>query len=72
MRTVDILIGSVVLLIWGALCGVPAMTVYNLAMRARTGWRTWLILGAVLVLWMPLVTGLCLWGVSLLIGPYRH
>lgn len=66
--TADAVVGFVGMMVWGALCGVPALAIYNLAARARTGWLTWVLLAAILLAWLPLVTAICMWAVFHLIG----
>jgi hypothetical protein len=68
MTTLDLIVGFVAMMIWGALCGVPALAIYNLAQRTRTGWRTWVLFIGGMLVWLPLVTVICVWGVLHLIG----
>lgn len=64
----DMVIGFAAMVVWGAMCGVPALAIYNVAMRAKSNWRTWTLLACGLLLWIPLVTLVCLWAVSHLIS----
>jgi hypothetical protein len=62
------LLGVVGMLVWGALCGVPAVALYSLASRPRAGALSWLLLIVLMLVWLPLVTVLCVWAVTRLIG----
>lgn len=66
--TFNTVIGFLGMLVWGALCGFPAMAIYTVAMRERGSWRSWLLLIVVLLVWFPAVTLLCLWAVFKIIG----
>lgn len=54
--------------VWGALCGLPALAIYSLAERARSGYAPWVLLAVLLLIWFPLVTALCVWAISTVIG----
>lgn len=62
------LLGLTGMLVWGVLCGVPALAIYSLAARDRGGLAPWLLLVATLLIWFPLVTVLCVWAYATLIG----
>jgi hypothetical protein len=62
------LLGVAGMLVWAVLCGVPALAIYSLAARARSGVLTWVVFIVLLLVWLPLVTVLCLWAVTRLIG----
>lgn len=62
------LLGVAGMLVWGALCGVPAVALYSLASRPRVSALSWLMLILLMVVWLPLVTLLCVWAVTRLIG----
>jgi hypothetical protein len=62
------LLGVAGMLVWAVLCGIPAMAIYSLAAKARSSAMSWVILIVLLLVWLPLVTVLCLWAVSALIG----
>ncbi|HTF50791.1 MAG TPA: hypothetical protein VK735_25400 [Pseudonocardia sp.] len=62
------LLGVAGMLVWAVLCGVPALAIYSLAAKRETGAMSWVVLIVLLLVWLPLVTVLCLWAVSTLIG----
>jgi hypothetical protein len=62
------LLGVAGMLVWAVLCGVPAMAIYSLAARTRSSALSWVVLIVLLLIWLPLVTVLCLWAVYSLIG----
>jgi hypothetical protein len=62
------LLGVAGMLVWAVLCGVPALAIYSLAARSRSGALSWVVLIVLLLVWLPLVTVLCLWAVASLIG----
>jgi hypothetical protein len=62
------LLGVAGMLVWAVLCGFPALAIYSLAARSRSSALSWLVLIVLLLVWLPLVTVLCLWAVSSLIG----
>ncbi|HEY2207251.1 MAG TPA: hypothetical protein VGH99_22560 [Pseudonocardia sp.] len=62
------LIGVAGMMLWAALCGMPALVLYNLANRTRSGAGAWIAMVLMLLVWFPLVTALCLWAVSTMIG----
>ena len=62
------LLGVAGMLVWGALCGVPAVALYSLASRPRSGVLSWMLMILGLLVWLPLVTALCVWAVTRLIG----
>ena len=62
------LLGVAGMLVWAVLCGVPALAIYSLASRTRSGVLSWVVLTVLLLVWLPLVTVLCLWAVASLIG----
>jgi hypothetical protein len=62
------LLGVAGMLVWAVLCGVPALAIYSLAARTRSGVLSWVVLTVLLLVWLPLVTVLCLWAVASLIG----
>ncbi|HEV7787405.1 MAG TPA: hypothetical protein VGP05_00210 [Pseudonocardia sp.] len=62
------LLGVAGMLVWAVLCGVPALAIYSLAARTRSGVLSWVVLIVLLLVWLPLVTVLCLWAVASLIG----
>ena len=47
---------------------MPAVALYSLASRPRAGALSWLVLILLMVVWLPLVTVLCAWAVTTLIG----
>ncbi|HZZ50505.1 MAG TPA: hypothetical protein VFE65_26740 [Pseudonocardia sp.] len=61
-------IGFLGMIVWGALCGFPALALYSVVMQDRAGWRPWLLILGLVVLWFPAVTLLCLWAVLTLTG----
>ncbi|MDT7644874.1 MAG: hypothetical protein QOC75_1874 [Pseudonocardiales bacterium] len=61
------LLGVAGMLVWAVLCGVPALAIYSLAARTRSGVLSWVVLIVLLLVWLPLVTVLCLWAVASLI-----
>jgi hypothetical protein len=62
------LLGVAGMLVWAVLCGVPALAIYSLAARTRSSALSWVVLTVLLLVWLPLVTVLCLWAVASLIG----
>ena len=62
------LLGFAGLAVWGILCGVPALLLYSLATKANSGAVAWVVLILVFLLWFPLVTALCIWAMSTLLG----
>ena len=62
------LLGVAGMLVWAVLCGVPALAIYSLAARTRSGVLSWVVLIVLHLHWLPLVTVLCLWAVASLIG----
>lgn len=64
----ELLLGAAGMLVWAVLCGVPALAIYSLAARPHSSATSWVALVVFLLAWLPLVTALCLWAVSRLIG----
>ncbi|HEY4004615.1 MAG TPA: hypothetical protein VGM60_05445 [Pseudonocardia sp.] len=62
------LLGLAGILAWGLLCGAPALAIYSLAARPRAGAASWVLLAVLVVVWFPLVTALCVWAVSTVVG----
>ncbi|GAA5150615.1 hypothetical protein GCM10023321_16290 [Pseudonocardia eucalypti] len=63
------LVGVIGMIVWGAMCGFPALALYSLAMRPHGGGKsTWVALVLILLVWFPLVTWVCIWAMSNLIG----
>ena len=62
------MLGIAGMLVWGALCGVPAVALYSFASRPRTGVLGWVLLLLMMLIWLPLVTVLCVWAITSLIG----
>lgn len=61
-------IGLAGIAVWGILCGLPALVLYSLAARSDSGVTAWIVLIVVFLVWFPLVTVLCVWAFSTLIG----
>jgi hypothetical protein len=64
----QLLLGVAGMLVWAVLCAIPALAIYSMAARPHSSGLSWVALLVVLLIWLPLVTMLCLWAVSTLIG----